>query len=155
MPELLPLMQSCQRRTCFHPPQEQLRLDGAHPGEEDTVVDGHGTEEVQCVRVGVGVGPDAVLEDIEERPGRQLGLQSRGGGVDLREEEEKEEGSGARDRKKGGDKERATVEEKEEKEECAAEEEEEWSKVSFLFRSKQKHISTQYSPPHSSPRPSC
>ena len=28
------------------------------------------------------------------------------------------------------------------KEECAAEEEEEWSKVSFLFRSKQKHIST-------------
>ena len=56
---------------------------------------------------------------------------------------------------KGDEKERATIEEKEEKEGCAAEEEEEWSKVSFLFRSKQKQISTQHSPPDSSPRPSC
>ena len=37
---------------------------------------------------------------------------------------------------KGEEKERATVKEKEEKKECAVEEEEEWSKVSFLFRSK-------------------
>ena len=37
---------------------------------------------------------------------------------------------------KGEEKQCATVGEKEEKEDCTAEEEEEWSKVSFLFRSK-------------------
>ena len=101
------------------------------------------------------VSAEGLLEDLEERPRRQLGLPPRGGGVDLVEEEEEEEGSGARDRKKGEEKERANVKEKEEKEEYVAKEEEEWSKVSFLFRSKQKQISTQHLPPHSSPHLSC
>jgi hypothetical protein len=120
-------------------------------GKARTVMREDGGKEARVEEASV----EGLLDDLEERPGRQLGLPSRGGGVDLGEEEEEEEGRGARDRKKGEETERATVEEKQEKEECAAEEEEEWSKVSCLFRSKQKQISTQHSPPHSSPRPSC
>ena len=43
---------------------------------------GHGMETVQHDRVGVGVGLDTGLEDLEERPGRQLGLRSRCAGID-------------------------------------------------------------------------
>ena len=72
----------------------------AHLGEEDTGIGGHITEAVQRGIVDVGLVPDTVLEDLEERSGRQLGLLSCGGGGNL-EEEEKEEGSGAHDCREG------------------------------------------------------
>ena len=53
---------------CARPPQEQRQHDDAHIGEEDAGVGGHGTEAVQRGRVDIGVGLDAVLENLEERP---------------------------------------------------------------------------------------
>jgi hypothetical protein len=89
---------------------------------------------------GLLVGPVEEAEGIVELEGglgAELALEGREG----------RGGPGGRSRGEGGG--------GGDEEECAAEEEEEWSKVSFSFRSKQKQISTQHSPPHSSPRPSC
>ena len=89
---------------------------------------------------GLLVGPVEEAEGVVELEGdlgAELALEGREG----------RGGPGGRSRGEGGG--------GGDKEECAAEEEEDWSKVSVLFRSKQKQTSTQHSLPHSSPLPSC